>query len=66
MAYIVRYIKQSDIDKAEEWLGRRLSAEEIERKKSQVRSDTERGAERLVEHLRLTGHIASYYHESEL
>lgn len=66
MAIIIRYIKQTDLDRAEEWLERRLTPEEIEAKKSEVRVETEKGAERLVEHLRLSGHIASAYDEHEL
>lgn len=64
--FIIRYIKQSDIDWAEKWLDRRLTATEIEAKKSEVKVESERGAERLVDHLRETGHIAAYYTEEEL
>lgn len=66
MGYIVRYIKQSQIDTIERLKGERVSTEAIERMKNEVRVDSEIGAERLVQALRESGHIASYYHESEL
>lgn len=66
MAFIVRYIKQEHIDNMERWSGRKMSAEDIEARKNQVKVESKAGAERLVEHLRLTGHLASYYDEFEL
>lgn len=66
MAFIVRYIKQERIDSAERWLQRKLTAEEIEERKDALRVETEDGASRLVNHLRSTGCIATFYHESEL
>lgn len=66
MAFIVRYIKQDQIDSMERWSGKRLTAEEIEARKSEVKVATKAGAERVVESLRMTGHIAAYYEESEL
>jgi hypothetical protein len=66
MAYIVKYIKQSDIDFAERYMGRRMTALEVEAKKQDLKVDTEKGADRLVEHLRSTGCIATAYDEHEL
>lgn len=66
MAFIVRYIEQKQIDNMERWSGKRLTAEEIEVRKSQVKIETRAGAERVVESLRLSGHIATFYEESEL
>lgn len=66
MAFVIRYIKQSDIDNMEKWSGKRMTAEQIEARKSEVRVATEGGAKRVVEFLRMTGHIAAYYEESEL
>lgn len=64
--YIIRYIRQEEIDRAERWLERPLRAEEVEAKKLEVRVETLGGAERLVSHLRATGCIASFYEEHEL
>lgn len=66
MAFIVRYIKQSDIDSMGRWSGKIPTAEDIEARKSQVRIESEAAAQRIVDMLRTTGHIAAYYEESEL
>lgn len=68
MAFVIRYIKQSDMDNMEKWSGKRMTAEQIEARKSEVKVATKAGAgaERVVESLRMTGHIATYYEESEL
>lgn len=66
MAFVVRYIKQSDIDSMGKWSGKKPTPGEIEARKSQVKVATEAGAQRVVESLRMTGHIAAYYEEFEL
>ena len=46
-------------------VGEAPTAEEIEAQKSQVKVQSESGAKRVVESLCMTGHIATYYEETE-
>jgi len=55
---IIAYLLQERIDVAEEFLGRKLTWEEKDRMYSLVRTADVVQANRLVEHFRMTGHIA--------
>jgi hypothetical protein len=55
----IAYLAQDSIDMAEQLLGRRTTPEEREKMYQHVSTDGGvRTAERLVEHFRMTGHIA--------
>jgi hypothetical protein len=55
---IVRYVDQGKLDLAQSLRGRDLTWTEIDRMKTAVSVPSPRAAERLVEHLRLTGCLA--------
>ena len=55
---IIAYLLQERIDIAEEFLGRKLAWDEKDRMYSRVRTAGMVQANRLVEHFRMTGHIA--------
>jgi hypothetical protein len=54
----ISYIAQSKLDLAEQLLKRKLTCEEKDNMYDQVVVHDQRAADRLVEHFRLTGHIA--------
>ena len=55
----IAYLKQTDIDLAERLLRRKTTWEERQGMMQHVSTDSgHSAAERLVEHFRLTGHIA--------
>lgn len=60
MACTVAYYRQRDVDRAEQFLGRKLTAEEAWAKADVVTVGSAKAAERLVEHLRLTGCVARW------
>ena len=58
MEFVICYLSQEKIDVIEGFLGRKMVWEEKDRMFTKVRTSDQRSADRLVEHLRLTGHIA--------
>ena len=54
----ISYIKQDKIDLAEQLLKRKLTCDEKDSMYDQVVVHNQCAADRLVEHFRLTGHIA--------
>ncbi len=63
--FVVTYIHPERIAQAEHRLGRKLTAEEIEARKSIVRLGSEEGARRVAESMRLEGFFASNYEVHE-
>ena len=58
MDYIIVYLECSRVELAEKLLGRKLTAREKMIMYHRMIVSTKQGAERMIEHLRLTDHIA--------
>ena len=62
---VVRYVHQSTLDMVARLTGKTPTWEKIEEMKSSIKVSSVAAAERVVEALRLSGHIASWIETDE-